>query len=200
MPGKQTVIQENEAGQSFFFLAEGQVKVTRQGRLLNMIDKKEFFGEMAYIRGGELPRHATVESMTQLLIAEFDPDALSRMTIGAQLQAPPAPWCAISWIAWNWPTAASDAEWRLPGVRLFAGAPQRGGRRKMRRRPPARSASPGISKRIPVPAGGTMALTLPESVRTLLADKAYGHVITFNPSGTPQVTMVWMDVDGNQAV
>ena len=86
VPGKQTVILENEAGQSFFFLAEGQVKVTRQGRLLNMIDKKEFFGEMAYIRGGELPRHATVESMTQLLVAEFDPDALSRMTIGAQLQ------------------------------------------------------------------------------------------------------------------
>jgi serine/threonine protein kinase len=86
VPGKQTVIRENEAGQSFFFLAEGQVKVTRQGRLLNMIDKKEFFGEMAYIRGGELPRHATVESMTQLLVAEFDPDALSRMTIGAQLQ------------------------------------------------------------------------------------------------------------------
>jgi serine/threonine protein kinase len=86
VPGKQTVIMENEAGQSFFFLAEGQVKVTRQGRLLNMIDKKEFFGEMAYIRGGELPRHATVESMTQLLIAEFDPAALSRMTIGAQLQ------------------------------------------------------------------------------------------------------------------
>ncbi len=86
VPGKQTVILENEAGQSFFFLAEGQVKVTRQGRLLNMIDKKEFFGEMAYIRGGELPRHATVESMTQLLIAEFDPEALSKMTIGAQLQ------------------------------------------------------------------------------------------------------------------
>jgi serine/threonine protein kinase len=86
VPGKQTVILENEAGQSFFFLAEGQVKVTRQGRLLNMIDKKEFFGEMAYIRGGELPRHATVESMTQLLIAEFDPEALSRMTICAQLQ------------------------------------------------------------------------------------------------------------------
>ena len=84
--GKQVVIRENDAGQSFFFLAEGQVKVTKQGRLLNMIDKKEFFGEMAYIRGGELPRHATIESMNQLLLAEFDPEALARMTIGAQLQ------------------------------------------------------------------------------------------------------------------
>ena len=66
--------------------AQGQVKVTKQGRLLNMIDKKEFFGEMAYIRGGDLPRHATVESMTALLIAEFEPEALARMSVGAQLQ------------------------------------------------------------------------------------------------------------------
>ena len=83
---KQPVITENSAGQSFFFLAQGQVKVTKQGRLLNMIDKKEFFGEMAYIRGGELPRHATVEAMTGLLLAEFEPEALSKMSIGAQLQ------------------------------------------------------------------------------------------------------------------
>ncbi|MBM3346349.1 MAG: hypothetical protein FJY55_07645, partial [Betaproteobacteria bacterium] len=47
---KQPVITENTPGQSFF-LAQGQVKVTKQGRLLNMIDKKEFFGKMAYIRG-----------------------------------------------------------------------------------------------------------------------------------------------------
>lgn len=45
-----------------------------------------------------------------------------------------------------------------------------------------------------------MPVTLPESVRKLLADKVYGHVITYNPSGAAQVTMVWMDVDGNQAV
>ena len=83
---KQPVITENTSGQSFFFLAQGQVKVTKQGRLLNMIDKKEFFGEMAYIRGGELPRHATVESMTSLLLAEFEPGALARMSVGAQLQ------------------------------------------------------------------------------------------------------------------
>ena len=84
--GKKPVIKENEPGHSFFFLADGQVKVTRQGRLLNMLDKKEFFGEMAYIRGGELPRHATVESTVQLLLAEFEPEALSNMSVGAQLQ------------------------------------------------------------------------------------------------------------------
>ena len=82
---RKTVIRENEAGQSFFFLAQGQVKVTRQGRLLNMIDQGECFGEMAYIRGGAMPRHATVDAMADLLLAEFEPAALSKMSLGAQL-------------------------------------------------------------------------------------------------------------------
>jgi serine/threonine protein kinase len=82
----RTIVRENDQGRSFYFLAEGEVKVTRGGRLLNVISHSECFGEMAYIWGGELPRHATVESMTKLLLAEFDPDALARMSGGAQLQ------------------------------------------------------------------------------------------------------------------
>jgi CRP-like cAMP-binding protein len=82
----RTIVRENDKGKSFFFLAEGEVKVTRGGRLLNVVNQSECFGEMAYIRGGELPRHATVESMTKLLLAEFDPAALARMSGGAQLQ------------------------------------------------------------------------------------------------------------------
>ncbi len=81
---KQKIIRESDPGKSFFFLAHGQVRVTRKGRLLNTIDERECFGEMAYIRGGELPRHATVESVTDVLLAEFEPEALARMSIGAQ--------------------------------------------------------------------------------------------------------------------
>jgi eukaryotic-like serine/threonine-protein kinase len=80
------LVRENEKGSSFFFLAEGEVKVTKGGRLLNVINHSECFGEMAYIWGGELPRHATVESMTRLLLAEFTPEALVHMSGGAQLQ------------------------------------------------------------------------------------------------------------------
>ena len=43
-----------------------------------------------------------------------------------------------------------------------------------------------------------MAIPLPQSVKNLLQDKAYGHVITFDAKGQPQVTMVWMDVDGDE--
>jgi tRNA A-37 threonylcarbamoyl transferase component Bud32 len=82
----KTIVRENDKGTSFFFLAEGEVKVTRGGRLLNVVNPSECFGEMAYIWGGALPRHATVESMTPLVLAEFDPAALQRMSGGAQLQ------------------------------------------------------------------------------------------------------------------
>jgi PPOX class probable F420-dependent enzyme len=44
-----------------------------------------------------------------------------------------------------------------------------------------------------------MAIALPQSVQKVLTDKAYGHVITFNPSGSPQLTMVWMDVENGKA-
>jgi PPOX class probable F420-dependent enzyme len=45
-----------------------------------------------------------------------------------------------------------------------------------------------------------MAIPLPQSVKKLLQDKAYGHVVTYNDKGTAQVTMVWMDVDGDDVV
>jgi len=79
------IVKEKDKGTSFFFLAEGQAKVVRGGRLLNMVGAAEFIGEMAYIAGGEA-RHATVESHTDMLIAEFQPEALDKMSLGAQLQ------------------------------------------------------------------------------------------------------------------
>ena len=81
----KTIVKENDKGQSFFLVGRGQVKVTKGGRLLNTLDERECFGEMAWIRGGEMPRHATVESVNELLLAEFEPQALAAMSIGAQL-------------------------------------------------------------------------------------------------------------------
>ena len=81
----RTIVREKERGTSFYFLALGEAKVTRAGRLLNMVGAAEFFGEMAYIAGGEA-RHATVESHTEVLLAEFVPATLEQMSLGAQLQ------------------------------------------------------------------------------------------------------------------
>ena len=45
-----------------------------------------------------------------------------------------------------------------------------------------------------------MSISLPESVKKILNDKAHGHITTYSPKGTPQVTLVWLDVEGDQVV
>ena len=45
-----------------------------------------------------------------------------------------------------------------------------------------------------------MPIALPKPLKTLLEDKAYGHVVTLTAKGQPRVTMVWMDVDGDEVL
>jgi PPOX class probable F420-dependent enzyme len=45
-----------------------------------------------------------------------------------------------------------------------------------------------------------MAIKLPESARKMLQDKAYGHVVTQGTNGRPQVTMVWVDAEGDEVL
>ena len=85
VPANSTIVRENTKGRSFYFIGRGQAKVTMQGRLLNMINEGECFGEMAWIRGGNMMRHATVDSMTEILVAKFRPEALAKMELSAQL-------------------------------------------------------------------------------------------------------------------
>ena len=85
LDARSTLVRENDSGDSFFFLAKGEAKVTRHGRLLNVMQAGECFGEMSYIRRGALPRQATVESMTEVIVAEFDSAALQRTSLACQL-------------------------------------------------------------------------------------------------------------------
>ncbi len=45
-----------------------------------------------------------------------------------------------------------------------------------------------------------MAIKLPESARKMLQDKAYAHVVTRGTNGRPQVTMVWVDAEGDEVL
>ena len=82
MHARSGIVREGDPGRSMFFLALGDVKVTQSGRLLNVIGAGEFFGEMGYICGGDLPRQATIESMTEVIVAEFEDSALDEMSKG----------------------------------------------------------------------------------------------------------------------
>ena len=53
-----------------------------------------------------------------------------------------------------------------------------------------------------LPAQGVliMPIELPEPIKQFLTLRAYGHVVTRNPDGSPQMSMVWMDVEGNKVL
>jgi serine/threonine protein kinase len=85
VPRAANIVREGEPGSSFFFISKGEVKIVRGGRLINMVSAGEFFGDMAYIWGGELPRHATADAMTDLLLAEFEQTEMEKMSTSGQL-------------------------------------------------------------------------------------------------------------------
>jgi PPOX class probable F420-dependent enzyme len=41
---------------------------------------------------------------------------------------------------------------------------------------------------------------LPESARALIESDALGHLVTLNPDGTPQVSCIWVGLDGDELV
>jgi PPOX class probable F420-dependent enzyme len=42
--------------------------------------------------------------------------------------------------------------------------------------------------------------SLPDSARTVLESAALAHLVTLNPDGSPQVTVVWVGLDGDEIV
>lgn len=86
VPADTPVVREGEAGKSLFFLGVGEAKVTKEGKLLGTLNEGACFGEMAYIKGGGIPRQATVESISDLVVAEFDAETLQETSLNCRLQ------------------------------------------------------------------------------------------------------------------
>jgi serine/threonine protein kinase len=86
IPSRTVIVSEGEHGSSLFFLGSGQVKVTKQERLLNLLEAGECIGEMSYIKGGEIPRQATVETIRDVVLAEFDMAALEKLSLKCRYQ------------------------------------------------------------------------------------------------------------------
>ena len=43
-------------------------------------------------------------------------------------------------------------------------------------------------------------MEIPESARVLIESGAHGHLVTLNPDGSPQVTIVWVGLEGDDLV
>lgn len=85
VPARTVLMREGEDGGSMFCLASGEVTITKQGRLLNLLRAGEYFGEMAYMKDGLIPRQATAETASDALLAEFPLGVLKRVTVNCRL-------------------------------------------------------------------------------------------------------------------
>jgi CRP-like cAMP-binding protein len=79
-----SIVRENEPGDTFFVVLEGQARVVNaRGRLLNRVYPGDFFGEIALLDGG--PRTASVVAETPMVLL-----GLSRSAFRDVLASEPA--------------------------------------------------------------------------------------------------------------
>ena len=79
LPSYTAVVREGEQGDGLFLLAEGEAKVTLQGRLLNVLATGEWFGEQPFIHGHPVARQATVETTVDSVLVEFPREKLEAL-------------------------------------------------------------------------------------------------------------------------
>ena len=93
-PPSHVLFADGEAGSHFFILAEGQVRVSRKGRLLNILEAGECVGEMGFLGefghgskepGAQTLRSADVTTLVSCTLIRISPQMLSRASQGCQL-------------------------------------------------------------------------------------------------------------------
>ena len=75
-PG-EAIIRDGDPGDFFCFLAEGELKVTKNGRILNLLIAGDVFGEMAVISKAMQTRGADVVALTKSKLVTVKGSALS---------------------------------------------------------------------------------------------------------------------------
>jgi eukaryotic-like serine/threonine-protein kinase len=83
-PEGEVLMKEGEPGDHFCILAQGQVKVTRKGKLLNVLRAGEPFGEMAYLSRSQPVRGADVAVMEEANIISVPHRSLGQASEGCR--------------------------------------------------------------------------------------------------------------------
>jgi CRP-like cAMP-binding protein len=74
----ELLMKEGEPGNFFCILADGEVRVSRKGKLLNILHSGECFGEMAYLSKDEHLRGADVTVMAESKIISVPTQKLAQ--------------------------------------------------------------------------------------------------------------------------
>src|ERR1017187_243798 len=79
-------MKEGDVGNSFFILADGEVRVTKLQKQLSTLRKGDCFGEMAYIEQTRSLRSATITSASVVTLIKITAEALSQSSDNLQLR------------------------------------------------------------------------------------------------------------------
>ena len=86
MDKDERIISEGDEGLAFFILANGTVKVLKQGRLLSILHKGDCFGEMAHLSEREFRRSTDVVAKSDVTLIQINPEVLEKATAGCRFQ------------------------------------------------------------------------------------------------------------------
>jgi serine/threonine protein kinase len=82
----ENLLLEGEIGQAFFIIVSGQVKVVKDGKLLNVLKEGDCFGEMAYLSGDRARRSASIISVSEVQLLKIQAAHLESLSEGCQLR------------------------------------------------------------------------------------------------------------------
>lgn len=86
VPEGECILRDGESGRTFYILAQGTVRVVKQGRLLSLLHRGDCFGEMAHLSEHEFVRSTDVIAKSDTVLIEIDPDVLLRASTGCRFQ------------------------------------------------------------------------------------------------------------------
>ncbi len=86
VPEAEYILHDGESGRAFYILAQGTVRVVKQGRLLSLLHRGDCFGEMAHLSEHEFVRSTDVIAKSDTVLIEINPDVLVRASTGCRFQ------------------------------------------------------------------------------------------------------------------
>jgi CRP-like cAMP-binding protein len=82
--GDQSIIREGDTGDSFYIITGGEAKVSKMGRLLNILRAGDCFGEMLYFSETNTRRSTSIISLSPLSVIEIKASDLSQASDALQ--------------------------------------------------------------------------------------------------------------------